>query len=76
MPLPILLRPVQPLEKNLPSNRMKAFYALVFFLAIIIISNELSNEGFNSGETAKQVGIAIGVIGVGLIVLMLLGSIR
>jgi DMSO/TMAO reductase YedYZ heme-binding membrane subunit len=55
---------------------MKAFYALVFFLAIIIISNELSNEGFNSGETAKQVGIAIGVIGVGLIVLMLLGSIR
>ena len=55
---------------------MKAFYALLFFLAVILISNELANEGFNSGETAKQVGIAIGVIAVGLIVLILLGSIR
>jgi DMSO/TMAO reductase YedYZ heme-binding membrane subunit len=55
---------------------MKAFYALLFFLAIILISNELANEGFNSGDIGKQVGIAIGVIVVGLFILMLLSGIR
>jgi len=76
MPLPTLLRPVRLLEKNLLYSRMKAFYALLFFLAIILISNELANEGFNSGDIGKQVGIAIGVIVVGLFILMLLSGIR
>jgi len=76
MPLPTLLRPVRLLEKNLQYSRMKTFYALLFFLAIILISNELANEGFNSGDIGKQVGIAIGVIVVGLFILMLLSGIR